>query len=268
MLAIVHVVFAAIIMQFVTAHFQETGESTELFGSYQASLLTLYKATTSGEDWGVSYDVLHSMSATGSTLFLLFLAFVQFALVNIITGIFVDTAMKSVTQNSQLRAEDHHREEVCHYKELVALLSSADQDSSGSLTREELHAGFHKGEVVRMLALLGLKWNNVVELFDIMSTNYHDGKVNVEEFVESCMSLKGSATGFDLHMLHSGFHCAQSSVDARLGKILALLREQSQSPKSPSCCLVRTPSRARRPIEPDIPMAMFRDSCETRTGAA
>merc|ERR1711988_641141 len=56
-------------------------------------MLTLYKACSGGLDWGGIYEGLNDVGWFYSMLFLLFMFFFEFALFNILTGIFVEKAM-------------------------------------------------------------------------------------------------------------------------------------------------------------------------------
>ncbi|CAK0909054.1 unnamed protein product [Prorocentrum cordatum] len=88
MLLMVCGLFSLVLVQVVTSYLVETGEAIEgtvfydLFGSVGKSTLTLYKSATGGDDWANTYDVIRLSGELGSVLFLLFVSFVQFALIN------------------------------------------------------------------------------------------------------------------------------------------------------------------------------------------
>ena len=92
MLFSVYAIFALFLIQIIVTHLQETGEAMEetafedFFGSFGVSILTLYKASTGGDDWSVAYQVIEPAGSIGCFTYLLFIAFVHFALINIITG--------------------------------------------------------------------------------------------------------------------------------------------------------------------------------------
>merc|ERR1719433_2183196 len=65
----------------------------ENFGTLGASTLTLYMAMAGGRSWGEYYYFLEPIPVQYRLLFLAFLAFTIFAVLNIVTGVFVDSAI-------------------------------------------------------------------------------------------------------------------------------------------------------------------------------
>eukprot|EP00928_Gymnodinium_smaydae_P025817 TRINITY_DN2045_c0_g2_i1.p1 TRINITY_DN2045_c0_g2~~TRINITY_DN2045_c0_g2_i1.p1 ORF type:complete len:515 (+),score=77.67 TRINITY_DN2045_c0_g2_i1:58-1602(+) len=76
---------------------ESIGPTIELFGSVDAAFLSLFKTTTGGDDWSVMYDALQPLGGFYPALYLFFVAFSHIAFLNILTGIFVDGAMKYAT---------------------------------------------------------------------------------------------------------------------------------------------------------------------------
>merc|ERR1712099_29347 len=62
--------------------------------------------------------------------YLVFIAFTQIALINIITGIFVDSAMENLSPDKELLAHNLHAEEREHEKELTRLCIDVNDDHS------------------------------------------------------------------------------------------------------------------------------------------
>merc|ERR1719253_1777758 len=67
----------------------------QYFGTVDRSILSLYMAMSGGKDWGEYYVVLEDLPMQTRFVFLFFISFALFAVVNIVTGIFVETAMLS-----------------------------------------------------------------------------------------------------------------------------------------------------------------------------
>lgn len=64
------------------------------FGSVFKAMMSYHMATSGGKEWALYYEVLVQASEMTAALFALVVAFTQIALLNIMTGIFVETAMK------------------------------------------------------------------------------------------------------------------------------------------------------------------------------
>lgn len=216
-------------MQSVGAHLQGTGESIEesafdeYFGSVGSSVLTLYKASTGGEDWGTVYQVIQTTGRFGSGMLLFFLGFVQFGILNIITGIFVDTAMKTLTKNSEVLAQEHSRQEAQHESKLTELCQRVDDDFSGRLSRSKFEVALQRKRVPELLTMLGFKRHHLLEYFNHMANDCEDESVDIGDFVRGCMLLKGPASNFDLYKLHA----AQLNIDRRLEQMTGALNRAS-----------------------------------------
>merc|ERR1711920_784116 len=60
------------------------------FGTLDMSVLSLFMAMSGGIDWKTYYDSLQNVSFEYRLLFVLYITFATFAVVNVITGIFVE----------------------------------------------------------------------------------------------------------------------------------------------------------------------------------
>eukprot|EP00928_Gymnodinium_smaydae_P062050 TRINITY_DN45996_c0_g1_i1.p1 TRINITY_DN45996_c0_g1~~TRINITY_DN45996_c0_g1_i1.p1 ORF type:complete len:665 (-),score=69.03 TRINITY_DN45996_c0_g1_i1:196-2190(-) len=102
MMMLVFYMISMVIVQGVASYLSQShGEiedpyidTMEHFGSVEASFLSLFKSVSGGDDWGVFYEALQPLGDFYSTIYLLFIAFSHVALLNILTGIFVENALK------------------------------------------------------------------------------------------------------------------------------------------------------------------------------
>ena len=62
------------------------------FGSVQKGMLSLYMATSGGNDWSYYYNMLAQTGEMTAALFIFYTAFNFFGTLNILTGLFVDKA--------------------------------------------------------------------------------------------------------------------------------------------------------------------------------
>lgn len=227
MLFTVYALVSLLLMQIVVTHLAETGESIdgssfdELYGSVGRSVLTLYKASTGGDDWSVAYQVIERTGQLGAFFYLCFIAFVQFALINIITGIFVESAMSTLSPDFEARAREQDEKEKDNARKLKNLCIHVDADCSGKLTREQFEDGLRRNHIPLLLTLLGLSRHHVLEFFNCMAEVSDDGQVEIDSFVNGCMLLKGAATNFDLQKLHAEFKASQTRNNEFMAEILA-----------------------------------------------
>merc|ERR1719254_198644 len=114
MMAVVFYMFSLFFVQNVAIYFKVNGEQSELmdmYGSVQMSMLTLYQACSGGDDWSLSFTVISMTGWSSSVVYFVFIAFSNIALLNIITGIFVDSAMQNLAPDEETQAKAHHEEE-------------------------------------------------------------------------------------------------------------------------------------------------------------
>merc|ERR1719284_939650 len=197
-LFVVYLIFSLFLMQIIVGHLEETGEALdetvffENFRSVESSVLTLYKASTGGDDWSMAYDVIQVAGPAGSVTYLVFVVFVQFALMNIITGIFVESAMTTLSPSPDMLAQEHARQEQRNAKLLEQMCIEVDTDFSGKLTQKQFEDGLRQNHIPRLLSMLGLQRHHVLEFFASMADAANDdGQVEISKFVSGCMVLKG-----------------------------------------------------------------------------
>jgi len=220
MLGIVFYIFSLIFVQQAASRLNEIGDLEdsealdllESFSSVQTSMLTLSKASFGGEDWGVTLDVLQGCGAMAAFFYMLFISFSQIALINIITGIFVDNAMQSLSPNKEQLATTLDDEEKRYATSLERLCIDVDSEQTGFLTKEQFNEGLAEGRIPLLLQLMGLKQDSVTMFFEVLCDAAPDKQVDIRSFVRGCMKLKGAATSFDLQTLMSDLKTMETNI--------------------------------------------------------
>merc|ERR1719356_892813 len=123
--------------------------------------MTLSKAAFGGEDWGVALDVATECGSLSAVFYMLFISFSQVALINIITGLFVENAMLSLSPNREQLATTFAEEEEALAKELEMLCHAVDVDQSNCLTKDQFDELLKQGRIPLLLHLVGLDLTNV-----------------------------------------------------------------------------------------------------------
>merc|ERR1712072_1115602 len=101
LLMIINYVFGLLFMQATGSYL------VSHWGSVYRSMVSLFKATTGGDDWGNIGDSLQSTGEHFYIIFLVYIAVLYFAILNIVTGIFLQNADKASSRdlNNILREE-------------------------------------------------------------------------------------------------------------------------------------------------------------------
>eukprot|EP00439_Symbiodinium_sp_Y106_P000179 s9226_g1.t1 len=129
------------------------------FGGVYASSTTLFRTLLAGFDWIEAAEALSPMGLWWVQLFHIYVAFGDFALLNVITGVFVNSAIKT-------RERDHETlmQHVHAFKQLVAKLwKKIDSTGLGQITITEFEQIFQDEDLVAFFA--------AIEVMD----NYEDG---------------------------------------------------------------------------------------------
>merc|ERR1712217_848525 len=81
------------------------------FGRIYLSLLTLFECITGGLDWGeVAASLMKEISPVLGFVFCFYIAFCLFAILNIITGVFVQKAQAQAQEDKDLYLAHHIRD--------------------------------------------------------------------------------------------------------------------------------------------------------------
>lgn len=157
------------------------------FGSTARSIYTLYKAISGGIDWQDVSDPMAQISPLLSVVFVLYTAFAVLVLLNLVTGVFVDSAMKL----------SHADKEAELLKKVRNAFTSADIDGSGYVTWQEFHARMDSEAMVEFFEALEISTDRAEDLFHLIDRS-EDEKLSFEELVAGGMMLQGPAKAVDL----------------------------------------------------------------------
>lgn len=245
MLSLVFLVFALIFVQGATITLMDdngdlTADDRQLLisrlGSMEKGILALYQTTTGGEDWNLFYRSIQHTGELNCTLFLFFVAFAQFALLNILTGIYVENAMKLAQPDREKLAVSRRKAEITEAGELRRLFKSMDVSKKGCISEEQFMRQLNNANFKARLSLLGLDIKDAELFFKIIASNFDHHEVAIEAFVSGAMRLKGNASALDLQTLTFGtklIHANQiqfhKDVDKRLEELTRALKHRSES---------------------------------------
>lgn len=153
------------------------------------SMRSLLAACLQGEDWAVISEPLQSIHAIYDILFLVYILFTQLALLNVVTGIFVDNSLNSAMEDRQVIIQEEMMREGLYKKELLQIFAEADENQEGFVPVVKLEDYLQDVRVMAYLKTLDVSYNDPRELVECIDANA-DQKVTAEEFVTGCMAFK------------------------------------------------------------------------------
>lgn len=158
------------------------------YGSLGRTILTLYEAISGGADWNdYSGPLFDEISSFVGAIFVFYIAFSVLCIMNVVTGVFVESALKHAQQ------EDSNFME----KNLRRIFESTDLDDNGTLEWDEFEACVETMEMQEFMRSIDLDPNEAVKLYKLIDVE-EKGSVMLEDFVSQCSRLRGNAKSVDL----------------------------------------------------------------------
>jgi len=265
MLGIILFVFALFFVQQMSAHLSDSepfDAETELhmmqryyFKTVQFSIATLAMCTTGGKDWETIFNLIVPLGWWSTMAFAFYIAFFTFAVMNILTGIFVENAMSLCKPNEQeaLRIRRHEAEEEAD--ELATILETLDGDMDGRMSLAEFSQVMANERVIHMFRKLGVDIKDAELFFTTVAKLSHQDVIEIPEFVAQIMRLKGQALSMDLHAVIVQLHYLEQRLDRSVEQIRLetsdLIASLGGCPPLP-CIIGRTPAGAMRDQEASL----------------
>eukprot|EP00440_Ansanella_granifera_P066796 gb/GFBE01072440.1/.p1 GENE.gb/GFBE01072440.1/~~gb/GFBE01072440.1/.p1 ORF type:complete len:233 (+),score=70.88 gb/GFBE01072440.1/:1-699(+) len=162
-------------------------------------MFTLFAAISGGIDWEVATRQLSRVHEMYLTIFVFYVFFMVFAVLNIVTGLFCQNALETAQHDADSVILEHLNAKESYVRNLRLIFETIDGSSKGLITLHDMETVL-ASEDVRLktyLEALDLQvddaWN-LFKLLDRQDTN----AVTIENFVEGCLRLKGQAKSIDL----------------------------------------------------------------------
>jgi voltage-gated sodium channel len=163
------------------------------FGSLGDSILCLFQSITGGIDWRDVSNPLHTfISPWLSVFYCLFIAFNIFSLLNVITGVFVESAIQNAKEDSDLNT-------VSRIQEVFEELELAE---GGRIVWDDFQEYLDEPKMKALFKAIDLDISEAQSLFRLLDTR-DSGSIITDDFIMGCLRLKGPAKSIDIATLMS-----------------------------------------------------------------
>jgi len=170
------------------------------FGSLGDSILSLFMAMSGGRDWAEYYDVLRPLHIQYRFLFLIFITFSVFAVVNIVTGVFVDSALECNHTDREIMVHEELVTKRRYLESMQEAFVEMDEDGSDCIGLEEFEAKLDDERVIAYFNALKLDVSDAATLFRLLDYD-NSGQISIHEFLTGCYTLQGESRSLDMKIM-------------------------------------------------------------------
>eukprot|EP00435_Cladocopium_sp_Y103_P043986 s173_g12.t1 len=169
----------------------------KFFKNVPESMCTLLLAISGGLSWDDAFRPLRDVSALAVVLFILYIILTVFAVLNVVTGVFCNTAIESAQSDKDIAIMKQMRKHDAQVQALRHIFKEIDHDKSSHVTLGELQEALSAKKLSSFLESMGISTQDVSTLFMIIDTD-RSGMIDLEEFVSGCMQLHGPAKSLQM----------------------------------------------------------------------
>lgn len=191
---------------------ESTKEMRRYFGTVPAATLSLYMAMSGGDDWANLMRAIDPLPWEYKLLLLSFTSFAILALLNVVTAVFVNTAIQRSKNDREMAVQ----QEMENESELIAIIQEVfmelDTNHSGALSFEEFERHIDDDKIIAFLRSREIDVRQIRTLFHLLDTD-QTGDVDMEEFVAGILRLKGGATTLDMAVLNYQLVSVQHQIE-------------------------------------------------------
>jgi len=207
MLALILYIAALFFVQMMRGHLQERDGTIDdetvsmiynYFGSIGQGVLTLYQSASGGLDWENVYAIVSRSGPFTSTGFIFFIWFFNFAVINILSGIFIEKALYAAVPDREQLSLEHRREEERDVAHLTELISSMDTKKTGKISLQNFLLQAHDPYASAYLRTLGIRIEDASMFFHLLQRVLGSEELPIEDFVGRLVRMKGTAKSLDL----------------------------------------------------------------------
>jgi len=175
-------------------------ELERLFGGVLNALASLFMSICGGIDWREAWQALHNIHWLYSCVFVFYIFFMMFGVLNVVIATFVEGASMISRQDRELVTQTELNRKTEETNNIRRFFHEADKDNSGGLSWEEFETYLQREHVQAYFQSFQLDVSQAHTLFRLLDVD-GSNRVEIDEFVEGCIRMRGQARSIDVHML-------------------------------------------------------------------
>jgi len=173
------------------------------FGTLLGGIFTLFSSMSGGVDWADVARMLNEVSLLLALLFVVYMCFALFCVLNVMTGVFVENASRMTAADEEMCMMEELRARKDYVDTVSRLFSECDIDNSGNVNWEEFQACASDLHFQTCFKKLGIAIDTEAELRNVfhMLDFQNNGSVSVAEFANGIQMFSGGAKSIDVARL-------------------------------------------------------------------
>lgn len=176
------------------------------------SMLTLFMAVSGGLSWTEALQPLQQFSPFGVACVIIYIVITVFAVLNVVTGVFCNTAIESAHADKDIAIMKQMNKRNAQIEALRHVFGEIDRDRSNKVSIQELKDAMDTQKLSSFMESLGISTEDVWTLFMVIDSD-ESGEITLDEFVGGCMTLNGPARSLHLaRMSHENKEIKQLSA--------------------------------------------------------
>jgi len=180
------------------------------YGTGSRAFYTLFEATLSGGWPNYARRMIEDVSGWFSIFWIIYVLLVVFAVMRVITAIFLQKTMKiaGADENKMLMEKVNEEE---HMEHVTKFLAELDTDGNGIMTKAELEFMLQEPTIQQWLSVIGLESKEVISLFAVLDDG--NGEVPSDALVKGITRLSCGVRAIDSVMMMHEQHKIVSKLD-------------------------------------------------------
>jgi len=170
---------------------------TRYWGTLARSMLTLFECIIDGLSWDSAIRTLGDAGWFWVALFLLYISLTVLAMLNVITGVFCQSAMDGAQKDSDILVQEYMQNKNRLIGRVRELFDTIDSSGKGHITMEDFEQNLDSPSMKAYFESLDLDAQDAWTLFKLLD-DQETYAIDCEDFIMGCMRLKGGAKAIDL----------------------------------------------------------------------
>ncbi|CAE8584272.1 unnamed protein product, partial [Polarella glacialis] len=166
------------------------------YGTGLKAFYTMFEVTQSGGWPTYARPLVEHVDPWWSIFFMLYVTVVVFAIMRIITAIFIKETLGVAADDAMEAVHERMSSQAKYQKMLHQMFEAADCSGDGHLSRDEFREALSHPAAKHYLSHLELHVHEVDDLFDLLDSG--NDQVSYNEFVKGVLRLKGQARSMDV----------------------------------------------------------------------